>query len=64
MDAISLPRRKEMAKEKTLGRSLRGLPFFAALQRGKGEKYKVFYCIARRKANTSGRRGKQNILLK
>jgi hypothetical protein len=31
MDAISLPRRKEMAKEKTPGRSLRGLPGIAAL---------------------------------
>jgi hypothetical protein len=30
----------------------------------RGEKYIRFHCIARRKANTSGRRKKQNILLK
>ena len=36
--AISLPRRKEMAKERTPGRSLRGLPFRAALHGGPGRK--------------------------
>ena len=33
-DAISLPRRKEMAKEKTPGRSLRDLPWCARKRRG------------------------------
>ena len=53
---------KESTKESQPGRSLRGLPFRAALQRGLGERHKSLLYNARHIATTRGRRRKQKFV--
>ena len=61
LDVLSLLLNKESTKENQPRRSPWEPPGIAALQSGWGERYKSLFCIARRKANTSGRYGKQEV---
>ena len=61
MDVHSLPRGKERTKK-----TRQDVPSWISLtvplyKAGQGEKHKILKCIARRKANTSGRYEKQNV---